>query len=389
MTDLILCEKCGEEAHFNDTYCAYCGANLKIQKNAWKFSNNNINTSNLILDGQFLEAYYELMSKLKNLESIDLGFVQHQQYFKRLSNELQASQQKLNAFHNSTQKELKDVEDLKKITWKSIKAGIKGNKEEMLRKEEVEYLNALNSEEALKHDVLELQKRYSIAKSEMEHLSGLKKEKYEYNNQLIRLIDQVCEGVPDPIEDKIEADLLQLNNQLIPTSTERINLKNALGHISNAQQHFQFTLSKLGSAKGLSDWDTFFGGGFLADSMKHSRMSEARNGVQLAQRSLNRAYQLVPSLPRIHGAHVEEMNMFWDTFFDNIFSDLNARDKINRSRNSVEQAFNETQQTSQWLNNQIIEKEKIFKILNAKIQVKRQELIKERKRMIENALRKQ
>ncbi|WP_371805784.1 hypothetical protein [Candidatus Lokiarchaeum ossiferum] len=389
MTEIILCEKCGEEAHFNDTYCAYCGANLKIQKNAWKAINEPNNTTNLILDGQFLEAYYDLTAKLKNLENIDLGFDQHQQYFKQLSIELQASQEKLNTFHNFTEKELKDVEDLKKITWKSIKAGVKGNKDDLLKKEEAEYLNALNREESLKQDILELQKRYSIAKTEIEHLSRLKKQKYDYNIQLIRLIDQVCEGVPDPIEDKIEADLLQLKNQLQPISAERINLKNALGHISNAQQHFQFTLNKLGSAKGLSDWDTFFGGGFLADSMKHSRMSEARNGVQQAQRSLNRAYQLVPSLPKIRGAQVEEMNMFWDTFFDNIFSDLNAREKIIRSRHSVEQAFYETQQASQWLNSRIVEKQQIFQGINSKIQSKRQDLIRERKRMIENALKQQ
>ncbi len=213
MSEIKLCEKCGEEAHTNDTYCAYCGANLKIQKNAWNNANIPIDNSNLVLNGRFLDTYFELTSKLNDLEKIDSGFEQHQLYFNRLSSELQSSHQNVNEFHLTTQKELKDVEDLKKLSWKSIKAGLKGNKEEKLKQEEIEYLNALNREESLKRDVAELQKRYDIAKSELDQLAALKKQKYELNIQLTKLIDQVCEGVPDPIEDKIEAELEQLKKK--------------------------------------------------------------------------------------------------------------------------------------------------------------------------------
>ncbi len=115
-------------------------------------------------------------------------------------------------------------------------------------------------------------------------------------------------------------------------------------------------------------------------------MSEARNGVQQAQRSLERAYQVVPSMPRIRGAHVEEMNLFWDSFFDSIFSDLKAREKINRSRHSVEEAFYHTENASHWLNSQIVALNRDYSSLESKIRIKLEDLMKERKRMIKNAL---
>ena len=92
----------------------------------------------------------------------------------------------------------------------------------------------------------------------------------------------------------------------------------------------------------MATWDTFFGGGMFVDSVKHSKMATARNAVQRAQFSIRNARNELPEIPYIGSAHVEELNFFWDGFMDNIFSDFSARDKIHRSRESVNRFYYES-----------------------------------------------
>jgi hypothetical protein len=85
---------------------------------------------------------------------------------------------------------------------------------------------------------------------------------------------------------------------------------------------------------------------------KFNKVDKARQLVNQAGQALNAGYALVPQAPRIHNVSVHE-NSMWDMFFDNIFSDWSAREKIKESLRSVEMAISETQNVLNWINSQL------------------------------------
>jgi hypothetical protein len=376
------CFKCNQIVSDRDIYCAKCGSNVKMQE---KIQDSKESFKPITLNTNLLIAYQEVDSKIRELGNIEIEHQQQINYHNRILQEFQEAQQFYNHKQFQTKKELKDVENLKKMTWTSIKARIKGKKEDLIKKEEIEYLDSLNREEAAKKDLEELQNRLSLAKSQLNEVNQLVNQKKALENQLVEIIDSACEGVPDPIEDQIENDLRDLYKQKHPLSTHHGRLNESLSHLSNARYNFDRALNNLNSARGYSDWDTFFGGGFFVDSMKHSKMADARNWVQQAHRSLERARALV-DLPGIGGAHVEEGSFFWDTFMDNFFSDMHARGQINRSRESVRQVLFQTNNAIQNIESQINSINKEFQQIENRILNKRVELTRERRRMIEDAL---
>ena len=126
----------------------------------------------------------------------------------------------------------------------------------------------------------------------------------------------------------------------------------------------------------------------IADSIKHSRMSAARDRVYSAQTNLKFAQKEYPDIPEMRGGHIEEISFFWDGFMDNIFSDLSARDKIFRSRQSVQDALNHTQTSLNFLKNEISMKNREFEVKKKRIIETEDQLHQERIRMIQVAIEK-
>lgn len=145
------------------------------------------------------------------------------------------------------------------------------------------------------------------------------------------------------------------NSTVRPPSKPIINpdiLQRAYAHFQQAQQYLQQAYDKLRGAKGWSTVD-ILGGGFFTDLIKHSKVDDARHIVELAVQQLNAGYQLVPNAPRIRFARVHQNNFIWDVFFDNIFSDWSAREKISQSLRSVEEAIQDTGMVLNWLQQQM------------------------------------
>lgn len=115
----------------------------------------------------------------------------------------------------------------------------------------------MNREQAAKNDLDELQKRLNIAQSELENLAKLVKKKQNLEKSLVILIDKICEGVKDPIEDKLEIELQNLLQQQNPLEIHRNQLRNALSHLNNAEFHYSNALESIRKALRASDWDTF------------------------------------------------------------------------------------------------------------------------------------
>jgi hypothetical protein len=375
----------------NDIFCASCGINLIAQtivKDIDKIVEDidRVVKTPLTLDSETIASYMELETQIDNLSGIETELTHQKNYHNELNILLQNSCHRLQQLSIQREKEFRDVEKLKSLTVSSILARIKGDRDEKINKEELEYLNALNKEESEKNEVNDLEHLISNTYHQVKELEKILEHKNRLKTSLEGLIHEICEGVPDPIEDQIEQKLKRLVEEINPLSIEKGSVLRGQSHLRNAEYNLSEALKLLDSASNYSDWDTFFGGGMFVDSIKHSRMAEARDFVHKALNNIQLASKELPGMPWVDQAHVEEISYFWDGFMDNIFSDFSSRGKIQRSRNSVIQSLDETNNALNWVNNRLVQINQQYSGLEREIGVTRQNLLDERKRMIKDAI---
>ncbi|MEZ5260896.1 MAG: hypothetical protein R2755_03765 [Acidimicrobiales bacterium] len=92
------------------------------------------------------------------------------------------------------------------------------------------------------------------------------------------------------------------------------------------------------SAGNWSTYDTFFGGGFIAGTIKHDRLRDAAGAVAAAQHALSRLHAELHDLAMPSGTAVQlpsDALRTMDVWFDNLISDWMVHDRINASKRSV------------------------------------------------------
>ncbi|MFX0211939.1 MAG: zinc ribbon domain-containing protein [Candidatus Hodarchaeota archaeon] len=384
---MVKCSNCGEVVETTDIFCINCGFNLLTTSIVNKAKDVVSKPMDLNLDT--ITRYQELEKRIDSLSNIFGELEQQRSYLTHLNESLASEQQRLRTLEVKRKQEYHDVEKLEKISITSVLARIKGTKEQQLEKEKIEYFNVLNKEEAASKECQKLEILIKDTQQQVYQLEDLFRTKQKLEHELEELIHEVCEEVPDPIEDAVEQRLTSLDAKLTPLQNKRSRMLRAENHLQHAASDLQHALNSLNSASTASTWDTFFGGGLLVDSIKHSKMSDARNRVHSAHRAIDNALHEYPDIPTLRAGHVEELSFFWDGFMDNIFSDLSARGKIHRSRDSVRQALHDASNALNWLHHQLTQINQQFENLNQQIEETRKKLLKERKRMISEAIQKQ
>jgi hypothetical protein len=125
--------------------------------------------------------------------------------------------------------------------------------------------------------------------------------------------------------------------------------KKADSFLTEAENYLKNSISSLRSAEGLGTWDTFFGGGFFVDSIKHGDLDRARHEINQAQALVRQAKDLVDVIDDIY-IDFETPNLFFDMFFDNFFFDMFGNTKITRTREKVEDAVYQLNNSRNTLN---------------------------------------
>jgi hypothetical protein len=373
------CPACSDEITDTEaTFCSECGYNLQI-------NTQRIETGQI--SGTYLEQYQQLVSSLSRFEGVYEQLDQQSAYLNNLRNQRNNAKKYFDKQTWITNKEYKDIEKLKKFTWTSFKARVKGDREEQLEKEEGEYFDALNKKEGAIQDLQKLDNMTQLAEQQYNQIKSQFDKKVDLQKQLNNLIHEACEGVSDPVEDQIEVDVQRLIAQRSPITIEKNKFNIARDQLNSAQQHFQRAISLLDGAHSLSTYDTFFGGGYFADSAKHSKMADSRNMLQAGYRSLERAYYELPQLPRIPQVHVEQGSFFWDVAFDNFFSDMRSRNRIQKALRDVRSVQHAMIQPINWVAQQLQGLHQQDVNLYNQIMEKQAQLTRERERMIKEAIK--
>lgn len=136
------------------------------------------------------------------------------------------------------------------------------------------------------------------------------------------------------------------NSTLQKIADERVTLRSAAREIeeardagSKASRALDAAIDRLGSAEGMSVWDTFLGGGLIVSALKYSEIDSSDDYVHRAQRALR---HFETELLDVQNVATESFTVnnndiitFTDIFFDNIFSDWMVHSRITDAKNKL------------------------------------------------------
>ena len=129
------------------------------------------------------------------------------------------------------------------------------------------------------------------------------------------------------------------NSTLQKIADERVTLRSILREIDEARdagnkasRALGAAIDKLGSAEGMSLWDTFLGGGLIVSAIKYSEINSSDDYVHRAQRALRHFETELMDVQNVatesFTVNKNDIFTFTDIFFDNIFSDWTVHSRI-------------------------------------------------------------
>lgn len=227
-------------------------------------------------------------------------------------------------------KEERDVEKLEKLTWSSIMASLRGNKDEDLDREKREaYAARLRLQEA-ERQLAEIRSEIRMRQDRLSMSADCER---KYQAVLLEKAEEARKQNPVLAE-----RLAELERRELGLTTRKKELEEALFAGRQTMDHIRLAMDDLGTAEGWSSWD-ILGGGLIADAMKYSSMDDAQKKMEQVQSDLRRyqaeladvahtaAFDLQP------GGFLQVADFFWD----NIFADFAVRGKIQQSQNQMQE----------------------------------------------------
>lgn len=250
---------------------------------------------------------------------------------------LAAQQQRVAELRATLQREDEDVERLESFSPARIWATLKGSRDGDLEREAAE-------RDAARYAVAEAEARREAAERDCaslrEQLRLLGDVDAEYDRALAEKDAWVRANDSEAAREL--ADIAQRRGALVAQDEEAREAHAAgvaaLGHLRDAER-------LLGSAGSWSTWDAFGGGGLLTDMMKYQRLDEATavlRNADLALAGFSRELADV-GMGAVGGVDIDSMTRTFDVFFDNIFSDMAVRSRIQQAHARVGAALSAVQ----------------------------------------------
>jgi hypothetical protein len=231
--------------------------------------------------------------------------------------------------------ELRDVARLEHMSLTRVLASLKGSRLEALERERAEA-------DAAQYKMANVQARLAAVQAEHQaaraRLDGLTSAPTDYAAMLAEKERHLTES-----GDPRRAQLLSLASERGHLSAEIAEVNAAMRDADTALQALAQLQDKLGSAMGWNTYDTFFGGGMLADIAEHNRLDEA---AELAAEADRRVAALRTELVDLERAApvsgplaISSATKFVDLWFGNIFTDLAIRGQIRQAQDNVGQSL--------------------------------------------------
>lgn len=215
-----------------------------------------------------------------------------------------------------------DVEKLESFSPTRILAALKGSASTALERETAE-------RDAARYAVAEAEARRDMARRDCEGLEAQIRDLGDVLGDYERALEakQAWVEVNDVSTASALDDLAAQRGRLLAEDNEA---REAYASGQMALQMLGHAQELLGSAQSWSTWDTFGGGGMWSDMAKYQRIDEATAVLREADNALGVFSRELAdvSMPPIEGVRIDGMSRTFDVFFDNIFSDMAVRGRI-------------------------------------------------------------
>lgn len=136
-------------------------------------------------------------------------------------------------------------------------------------------------------------------------------------------------------------ELTRLAEELAETRSALTEVREAVAAAEAAAGRLEVAGRTLGSAGDWATYDTFFGGGMLADMVKYDRIDKAQrilHDADLALRHLKVELADVGINVVVRRLDIDGLSQAFDVFFDNIFSDWSVRSRVSEAARATKTA---------------------------------------------------
>ncbi len=204
--------------------------------------------------------------------------------------------------------EWEDVQKLEAPGLIGLFYAVLGNKDERLKQERQEHLEATLKYDEAVHTLESLEVRLNQIKRELEPYGKVESEYKRLCEESRQLILSEASSAREK--------LFEVDQRLVELKADRKEIEEAIAAGNDAARVLEKGLEVLGSAK---NWGTFdlLGGGMLATMAKHSKIETANELIRLAQHHLLRFQQeLAQADKRLRlSVEIEGFSKFADFFF--------------------------------------------------------------------------
>ena len=242
-------------------------------------------------------------------------------------------------FDKRSKDQLERFQKLKHHSVKQLWYRTVGKLEKKVDEEEKAWLKEYEQVQSAKVRLEEQEKEAAEAKRIHDDCVNAKKRNETAKKELATLLESLFAGpTPSfPNEDALEQELVAARQRL---DDFRILTERQEYILRSLQRAHKFLLGSLQSLEDSLQYNTYdmFSRGSYADWMVQSALGQARDLATRAQFLVQEVRQIEPSIPHIGDVQIEQGNLVFNIMFDNIFTDMQMRQTIQRNLGKVRRA---------------------------------------------------
>ncbi|WP_168118873.1 hypothetical protein [Paenibacillus sp. HB172176] len=273
-----------------------------------------------------LQQYNDQLAELKSKQRKKQSWEKSE---KTLKEELKRKIHERDQWEWQLRQEERDVEQLKGMSVGALFYSLIGKKQEKLSEEEAEVLEVKMKYEEAAGTVEDLEQELFAVKE------GLAEVRY-VEGDIERVMSEKVRHIMEA-HSQLAVQLKELSDREALAKANAKELREAVQAGRSVQASLERAGEKLKSA---ANWGTYdmLGGGFIATSVKHSRIDEGRSAVQAAQHGMRRFQKELQDLERNVNVTIDigDMLKFADYFFDGFFTDWMVQGRINNAARQID-----------------------------------------------------
>ncbi len=296
---------------------------------------------------RILKAATEQSTLLKTLQETDYAsgaLSQNQNYINTLNKQISQKESRVKQLDVSRQKEQKEHSKYRDSTMKRLSYKLAGKRqdfEEKQKKEEQEYLSAVQEHFEESKCLESLKTQLREAKESQQELQAAQLKHKSAQEALERLYNNLFQGPTPafPEEDQAE-NAVRPAQSAYQTAQQKLTAKTqVLNILGIALKVMTQVIRDMADAERASQMDIMGWGGSYADMAERSALARAQQNVQQVMMLMQQARGLSPEVGELGPMRIAQGHFMSDILFDNFFTDMSFHREIQESARQVVGAY--------------------------------------------------